>query len=498
MKKKLVLNTTTSILYQVTVIICGLIVPRLILKVYGSNANGLIQSITQFLSVISFLELGVGAVIQSSLYKPLEEKKTTTVDLIVSSGEKFFKRIATILGVYVLCLMALYPFLVSDDFDWLYTVVLILALSVNTFSQYYFGIIDRLLLNSDQRGYIQYTSQTIAVILNAAVTAILINLNCSLQIVKLSTSIIYLGRAVVVRIYVNKYYSVNRKANYTVEPIKQKWNGIAQHIAAIVLENTDVIVLTFFSTLANVSIYSVYHMVIYGVKQLYQAASAGIQAAIGNLWAKKDISKLKDFFGIVEMSMHFSTVFLFTCTSILLQPFIAVYTNGISDVNYYQPLFGVLIVMAHGFHCIRFPYNMLILAAGHYKQTQKYYIIAAVLNVIVSVITVSYFGLVGVAFGTMAAMIYHSVWMIIYNSKNIICWPIKTALKQICLDVLLVCLIILSTSWLRMSNVSYLSWAILALKVAGMAIIVTILVSIVFCKGKVKMIVNLIRKGDRK
>ena len=37
-------------------------------------------------------------------------------------------------------------------------VSLMLKMSISSFAQYFFGIVDRLLLNSDQRGYIQYMS----------------------------------------------------------------------------------------------------------------------------------------------------------------------------------------------------------------------------------------------------------------------------------------------------------------------------------------------------
>ena len=70
---KLMKNTISSFVFQITTIICGFILPRLILQQYGSEVNGLINSLNQFLGVISFLELGVGAVIQSALYKPLAQ-----------------------------------------------------------------------------------------------------------------------------------------------------------------------------------------------------------------------------------------------------------------------------------------------------------------------------------------------------------------------------------------------------------------------------------------
>lgn len=70
-KKLLAKNTAASLLSQITALMCGFVLPRLFLEYFGSEVNGLVNSITQFLGVISFLELGVGAVVQSSLYQPL-------------------------------------------------------------------------------------------------------------------------------------------------------------------------------------------------------------------------------------------------------------------------------------------------------------------------------------------------------------------------------------------------------------------------------------------
>ena len=72
--KKSLINIITSILYQIIAILFGFIVPKLIIKNYGSSVNGLIESITQFLGYIVLLESGIGGVIKAVLYKPLAEK----------------------------------------------------------------------------------------------------------------------------------------------------------------------------------------------------------------------------------------------------------------------------------------------------------------------------------------------------------------------------------------------------------------------------------------
>ena len=197
-------NTISSLVFQVTTLICGFILPRLILASYGSQVNGLVNSITQFLHVIAFLELGVGAVVQSALYKPLAEKDNILTSKIIRSAGNFFSKIAIILLVYIVILLGVYPLIVNKDFDYIYTGTLIIAIGISTFSQYYFGVVDRLLLAADQRGYIQYNAQTITLILNTLFCAILIKAGASIHAVKLVTSIIYLCRPIALRLYVNK------------------------------------------------------------------------------------------------------------------------------------------------------------------------------------------------------------------------------------------------------------------------------------------------------
>lgn len=486
MKKKLLLNTVISIIFQIVTLICGFILPRLILQQYGSEVNGLVQSITQFLSLIAFLELGVGAVIQSALYKALADKDSTKISQILKSGDNFFKKLALILLVYVVILVGVYPFIAKQEFGWVYTALLILSMSISSFAQYYFGIIDRLLLTADQRGYIQYTSQIATLILNTIACVIEIQLGFSIHVVKLSTSIIYLIRPLLLRVYVNHHYAIDRHIKLEGEPIKQKWNGLAQHVTAIILNDTDTVVLTAFSSLSNVSIYSAHYMVVNGVKNLLLSGTNGIQSAMGEMIAKDEEEKVRNFFAKVEFILHTLVIFIFTCTAILITPFITVYTDGITDANYIQPLFAVLLVTAHASHCLRLPYNIAILAAGHYKQTQRCHIVAAVLNVAISIITVFVWGLIGVAIGTLVSMIYQTIWMAIYDSKKILQWPIKHFIKQCFVDLLIVVCIIGATFWIKLATVSYFSWIIMACEVAGIALIITLLISFIFYNKVIK------------
>ncbi len=464
--RQLKLNTVVGMLSQLVTLVCGFIVPKLILSYYGTEVNGLVSSITHFLSFISLAECGMGVVVQSSLYKPLAEGDHEKVSCVLVSAERFFGKIAMILAGYIFVLLFAYPLIVDTSFDGWYTATLIGAISISTFVQYFICMSYRLLLTADQKGYVQLLFSIMTQIINAVLCVVLASAGSSIQFLKLCTSIVMLLQPLLLMIYVKKHYRINKKVNIVGEPIQQKWNGVAQHVAYVVLENTPTAVLTFFSTISNVSVYHVYYLVVSGIKGVITSAVSGMQSLLGNMYAKGETQALNRTFTYYEWVMHIVVVFLFTCTAALIVPFVRVYTAGITDANYIYPMFGILIAMAQMLFCLRLPYNAMIFVAGHYKQTQNSAWIEAAINIVISIVLVFHYGLVGVAVGMLVAMAYRTVYLAFYLRKNIMMRPTRYFIKHIVIDVIAIVLSLLATSEIRMTDVSYVSWIFLALKVA--------------------------------
>lgn len=484
MKSRLFLNTISSLGLQVTNIICGFVLPRLILGTYGSEVNGLVNSITYFLQFIAFLELGMGAVVQSALYKPLANKAIDKINEIVTSASLFFKRLAQILLAYVIGLIFVYPYFVNEGFDWLYISTLIAVISISSFAQYYFGVVDRLLLTADQKGYIQYSAQIVTLLGNTILCYILIKAGANIHTVKLTTSLIFLIRPWVLRWYVNKYYAVDRNAKYDIEPLDQKWNGVAQHVACVILELIGVWVLTIFASLSEVSIYTVYYLVTSGVRALIYAATGGFEPLIGRLWASRNIDELNKVFGWFEWIVHVMTSLIFGCTMVLIIPFVSVYTYGVDDADYIQPVFSLILVLATAFRCYRLPYNSMILAGNHYRQTQSNYIVASIINIVVSVIAVDRFGLAGVAAGSFCALFYQTVWMAYYNAKSLLRWSMNMFFKHIAIDSVILILGYMCTNGIRLEEYSYIAWTLCATKVFVIWAIIVLSVNFLFFRDK--------------
>lgn len=497
-KKRLAYNSISALIYQITAILCGFILPRLILKAYNSEVNGLVNSITQFLQIIAILDLGVGTVVKTSLYKPLSDKNDKEISKVLKSAKKFFNNIAKVLVIYMCVLPIIFVFFLNKNFDFLFTASLIIAIGINYFAQYYFGIVNQLLLNADQKGYIQYNLQTITLIINTIVCSLLIVKGSSIQVVKFATSIIFLARPLYLKYYVSKNYKIDYSIQYDNEPIKQKWNGVAQHLTAVVLDSTDTIVLTIFSTLKDVSIYSVYYLVIHGIRQLVQLITNGVQSLFGNLIATKETDKLQKFFDFIEWAIHTIAVFLFGCTSIIIIPFVIVYTRGVTDVNYINHIFGMLITYAHGVFCLRIPYHFLITAAGHYKETQRVHIVSVFLNIVISIALVNFLGLIGVAIGTLISMGYQTIWMALYCSKKLLNRSYKHFIKLMILDFITLLVGSICTCFIPFVSTTYSSLIIYAILIATIWGVIVLVINLIFSQKMFKYIISFVIKRKRK
>lgn len=484
--KKLFLNTTVSLLHQIIALICGFILPRYFLVCYGSEVNGLISSITQFLGFITLAECGVGAVVQSALYKPLADKNEDEISKIIISAERFFKRIAAILVAYTAVLMVIYPFITIDSFDYFFTMSLIFVISISSFAQYYFSMSYRLLLNADQMAFVQLGTHSIALILNTVLSVLMMKYGAEVRMVKLMSSLLFLIQPLVLVWYVKKHYNINKKLVLHEEPIKQKWNGLAQHIAAVVLGNTDTVVLTLFSSLDNVSIYAVYNLVVTGIKQIVTSMTTGMQSMLGNMYARNENKTLNETFSNFEWLLHTVTVIAFSCACFLIVPFVRVYTNGIKDTNYIVPAFAIIISLANGIYCLRLPYNMMVMAAGHYKETQASAIFEALINIVVSVVLVIKSGLIGVAIGTLVAMVYRTVYLAYYLSKNILMRKMNKFVKHMIVDVICVFISTIATRWCTLDDVSYINWFLMAIKVGITVLLVVGIINTIFYRDEMK------------
>ena len=487
--KKAVINTMTSIIAEIVSIICGLILPRLILVAFGSSYNGITSSISQFLSCVVLLRAGVGSVTRAALYKPLAKKDINEISGIVNATAIFMKKVALIYVGALLIFACIYPFFVRDSFDWIFSATLVLIIGSSTFVDNYFGIAYQMLLQADQKNYINTIPQIVTTILNTIIAAILIYCGASIHFVKIGSALVYFVRPLFLSYYVKKKYDIDSSAAPNNSAISKRWDAFAQQAAAFVNNNTDVIVLTMFANIKEVSVYTVYYMVANGLYKVEQTLTDSFEAAFGNMLAKKENKVLQENFKIVEYLVFTSAAFLFICGAVLIMPFAKVYTLGICDVSYERPLFGALMCINQFLFCIRLPYHMLVDAAGHFKQTRNGAIFEAFLNVIVSVTLVVKFGLIGVTIGTFCALLFRTLQYSVYASKNILHRKYSTVVVHVLLSILQACTVAFLLRFVYVPRFdSYIHWFVYAIEVAAVVAAVLGIYSLIFYKKELQLL----------
>ena len=493
--KKAFINTVASLALEAVAIICSFILPRLILRSFGSEYNGITASISQFLSCVALLKAGVGGVTRASLYKPLAENNVEQISSIIRATEIFMRKVAMIFAGIVLIVAVSYPFVtIKDGFSWHSIFLLVLILSVGTFAQYYFGITYQTLLGADQRQYVISALHIVTTILNTAIAVILVNAGCSIHIVKLGSALVFAANPLFMHFYVKKRYKLNPKATPNNQAIKQRWDALAHQVALFIHQNTDLVIITFFAGVKEVSVYTVYSLVSNGVRKFIQPFSSGIEAAFGNMMAKNEDERLKKNFNALECLVFSLSTVSFVIAALLIVSFVTLYTHGVTDADYARPMFAYILLLAEFFFCVRTPYQYIAHAAGHFKQTRNASIIEAVMNVVLSLILVNFLGIVGVAIGTLCAMVFRTTQYAIYASRAVVKRSTMLFLKRVFISVVNAAAIVLIANELPLlSPDSYLLWVVNAFMIGIMAVVVTLLFTVVFYRDELKTLIQIIQ-----
>lgn len=451
-----------SLFYQVCSVVINLIIPRLILKRFGSEINGVVNSITQMLGFISLLDLGVGAVVQSALYKPLVEHDDNKVSQIYSRASNYFNFIAKALLVYVVVLCFYYGMFKNDDFDWVFTTTLVMAIAIHYFAQYYFGICNTLLLNADQRIYVVTIINLVGLFVNAVVTVVMLQLDASIQWIKLISSCMFLVRPLMLDIYVKKNYRIQKTKNPTKDAIPNQWSGLAQYISVFVTNSVDNFLLTMFGTFSMVSIYNVYVLPLHSIRSLIEETSNSYKSFFGKLISQSENKKVLKEFVSYETMMHYICTLIMSTTLVTLIPFVLVYTAGVNDANYKDSFFCYMIALAYFIYMIRVIYTNVIFAAGKFKETQLYCVVECVLNVFISLILIFPLGLAGVAIGTAISSLYRMACSVWYLKKDVLERPMKYFAKHMLIDLLCFVPILIVEKSIPFTGADILDWVLYA------------------------------------
>ena len=493
-------NSFFTILLQIISTISGIILPIVMIRYYGSEINGLVTSITQFLVYLKLIEAGLSSAATYALYKPLAEKNHKKINAIVSAANKFYKKIAFLFTIGVIIFSIIYSFFVSVPLTQFETMLLVLIIGFSgtleflTLSKY------RVLLSANQKVYVISIASIVYDVLNVVIIIILAHFGINIYITKFIALFAVLSRSLILKIYVCKNY---KYLDYKEEPeysaLSQRWDALYLQILGAAQIGLPIVFLTFFSkSLGAVSIYSIYYTIIGGINNLLGLFSNTLYATFGELIVLKEKTTFENAIKEFEYCFYLLITLIFSITFIMIMPFIKIYTSGVTDLNYYYPLIGFLFTLNGLVYNLKTPQGMLVISSGHYKQTRWQTTIQGLIIVLLGMPLTIYLGIKGTLIALIISNIYRTIDLIIYVPKKIGGDNLKNTLinfVKIFVYILVICLPFL---FLKVDINSYIEWFKYAIIVGIYALSIIFIGEFVLFRKDLKKIIERIKKIFRR
>ena len=431
-------NMIASLICKIIVLFSGLIVQRHILLSFGSTYNGLTSLIGQVMAYLVLLEAGLGAASIQALYEPLADGDWKRVSGIMNATSSSYFKIGLMFGGLLLGGAFLIPLAAGGEVDYFVAGLLTLVTGAGNVVTYMIGGKNTALLSADKKMYVIYEIECVSTLLSSVLRVAALNSGFGIVFVQTIHLAVILIKNVALLLYVKKRYpSLDKKAEPSFKSISKRWSVLIHSIAGLVVNHTDILILTFAASLKLVSVYNVYNLIFVNIGIVIQTTfSQAMQGEFGQLYYKdkKEFEKMYTAYETLFSVVLFSVI---TLTMILTRPFVAIYTRGITDVTYVDfwlpVLFAVILLMNH----LRVPAILAINAKGDFKETQSGAIIEALINITVSLALFFFtdLGIYGLLLGTVCSYLYRSADVIRYVYKNIVSRSISRYLRLFILNL---------------------------------------------------------------
>lgn len=493
--KKFFYNSLSTAIYQLVVMLVGFVTPRVLLQFYGSETNGLVSSINQFITYFNLVEAGIAGAAVYSLYKPLAESNYKKINGIVSAAKKFYIQSGWIFTALVVALAIIYPlFIKMDTLSAPMIGILVLVLGAKGFLEFFTLAKYRVILTADQKTYMVSISSTVYVVLQMIIIVVLAYFRMNIVIIYTVSILALFTRTIILMIYVKKKY---KYINYNEKPDKKalnkRWDALFLQILQSVQTGAPVILATVFTSLKNVSVFSVFNMVFVGINGVLSIFVNGLSASFGDLIVSEKKERFQKAYSDFEYTYYLIISIVYSASFVLIMPFINIYTNNISDANYNQPLIGFLFVLNGLLYNLKTPQGTLVISAGMYKETRYRNLAQALIIIIGGCILAPSFGIVGILIASCLSNLYRLIDLSIFIPRRVTEMPIRNTYKRFLMVFIIVIASVAPFIFVHIQATNYLSWITNAILVTLYAGIITIIIGNLFDRKVFKSIIDRIK-----
>ncbi|MCL1950268.1 MAG: hypothetical protein FWF59_11110 [Turicibacter sp.] len=411
-------NMKYAFLGQVVNLLLVFVTRRFFVSILGDEYNGLHGFLASIIGMLALAELGIGASIFYSLYKPIAENNQPKINALM----KLFRKAYTIIGFVVagigIILLPFLPYLLRnfEGMEYIHTnIYVIFGLFLLNSASGYFFVYKQSLLTATQNDYINTNVRTFGmVILNVLQIAFLyITRNylsyLIIQIIVNTSMNVILSRKADQMFPFIKEPSTEKLTREDVDELKRNVKANTMHsLGGFLVFGTDNILIGMISGLAAVAHFNNYNIVLNGLATIFGVVFSSLTASVGNLGASTGKETIQENFNVVNFLGFWIFGFSVTCLYILFNPFMTLWMGP------YRLLSRPIVIMI----IVNFYLKGMRRSTITYKDSLGLFwydrwkpMVEAVINLGVSIFLGMHFGLFGILLGTAISTLTTCFWI---------------------------------------------------------------------------------------
>lgn len=426
-------NASRNMLFGSILKIYQIFVPFLMrtamIYLMGVQYLGLNNLFTSILQVLNLAELGVGAAMVYTMYKPIAESDVETICALL----KLYRTYHRIIGLIIACVGTLLtPFVpklingtVPEDIN-IY-VMYLLNLGATVLSYWLFAYKNSLLhahQRADMTSKVALITNTFQYVVQILALWLFHNYYLYVIVALFTQAVTNIVTAIVATKMYPKYQPSGKLDERIVKEINQRIKDLfTAKVGGVIVGSADSIVISVFMGLTTLAVYQNYFYIVSAIYGLFLVLSGAVTAGIGNSLVIESIEKnyndLKKFTFII---CWFASICV-CCFAVLYQPFMRLWVGEKFMLDdSYVILFCVYFYVV----VLSMVWGTIKDAAGlwHYDRLRP--LISAIVNLVINLILVQFVGLYGILLSTIISYVFISMpWMLrtlfklLYNKRGL-------------------------------------------------------------------------------
>lgn len=407
-------NMYTGLINQIVILIFRFVTRTVFIKTLGSQYLGINGLFSNILIFLSLADLGIGASLVYSLYKPIADKNYQKQNVICKYLQKIYVYTGFVIIIFGLILMPFLNYIIKEEVNFVNLYLVFLLYIFQTASTYLFFPSKIEFLVANQKRYIYNNINTIITIVSNIVQIIILVIFKNFYLYLFVIILFNIIQAFIISKITNHLFPfITNKCDSTLsreEKIKtfNDCKGlILYRLNYIVLVATDNIIISKYLGLALVGIYSNYILVTNSIVNILSTFFNSINASIGNLHVSEGVEKNKFIFDLNNLITVICFGIFSSGVYLLINDFIYIW---LGKEYLLSKLFVIILSINLYVEGLRKILSTYRTNYGLFTEAKYIPLVGMILNIVISVVLVTKIGIFGVLLGTLISNLLTFIW----------------------------------------------------------------------------------------